>query len=232
MKIFAVDTSSKVATAAICDDDKLICEIALNNKMTHSQTLMPIIKEVFEKSELSPCDIDLFAVSEGPGSFTGLRIGVTTVKGLAHAENKPVAGVNTLEAMCYNLPFCPYIIAPIMDARRGEVYNGFYRFRKGVLEEICSPRALPLSECLEEIRKMGEKAVFLGDAVPVYREEIRNFLKDLALFAPQGANAQRASAVAEAAKLKKPQKYFELVPKYLRKSQAEREYEERGKKEC
>ncbi len=232
MKIFAVDTSSQVASAAICDDDKLICEETLNNKLTHSQTLMPIIKEVFEKSELTPRDIDLFAVSEGPGSFTGLRIGVTTVKGLAHAVNKPVVGVNTLEAMCYNLPFCPHIIAPIMDARRGEVYNGFYRFCGGILEEVQPARALALSECLEEIKKMGEKAVFLGDAVPVYREEIEDTLKDLALFAPQGANAQRAAAVAETAKSKKAQKYFELVPKYIRKSQAEREYEERGKKEC
>ena len=232
MKIFAVDTSSQVASAAICDGDKLICEVTLNNKLTHSQTLMPIIKEVFEKSELMPCDIDLFAVSEGPGSFTGLRIGVTTVKGLAHAENKPVTGINTLEAMCYNLPFCPHIIAPIMDARRGEVYNGFYKFCGDVLEEICPARARPLAECLEEIRKMGEKAVFLGDAVPVYREEIQTVLKDLALFAPQNANAQRASAVAEAAKSKPQKKYFQLVPKYIRKSQAEREYEERGNKKC
>lgn len=232
MKIFAVDTSSQVASAAICDDDKLICEITLNNKLTHSQTLMPIIKDVFEKSELEPNDIDIFAVADGPGSFTGLRIGVTTVKGLAHAAEKPVIGVNTLEAMCYNLPFCPHIIVPVMDARRGEVYNGFYRFSDGILKEICTPRAVELSKCLDEIKALGEKAVFLGDAVPVYREEIQGILKDIAIFAPQGANMQRASAVAEAAKSKKTQKYFELVPKYIRKSQAEREYEERSREEC
>jgi len=228
MKIFAADTSSQVASAAICDDDKLICEITLNNKLTHSQTLMPIIRDVFEKSELSPEDIDIFAVADGPGSFTGLRIGVTTVKGLAHAVGKPVVGVNTLEAMCYNLPFCPHIIVPVMDARRGEVYNGLFRFSGGILEEICPPRAVALSKCLDEIKAFGEKAVFLGDAVPVYREEIQKTLKDFAVFAPQGANMQRASAVAEAAKSKKTQKYFELVPKYIRKSQAEREYEQKG----
>ena len=230
MKIFAVDTSSAVASAAITEDDRLICEFTLNNGLTHSQTLMPMVREVFEKSGLTPEDIDLFAVCEGPGSFTGLRIGITAVKGLAHAVNKPVAGVGTLEAMCYNLPFCPYIISPVMDARRGEVYNGFYRFRDGNLEEICPPRAVPLPSCLAEIREMGEKAVFLGDAVPVFREEIKAELQDLALFAPQGANAQRAASVAEAAKFKKLQKYGELVPKYLRKSQAEREYDEKGKK--
>ncbi|MCR4718280.1 MAG: tRNA (adenosine(37)-N6)-threonylcarbamoyltransferase complex dimerization subunit type 1 TsaB [Firmicutes bacterium] len=232
MKIFAADTSSQVASAAICDGDKLICEITLNNKLTHSQTLMPIIKDVFEKSELEPSDIDIFAVADGPGSFTGLRIGVTTVKGLAHAVNKPVVGVNTLEAMCYNLPLCPHIIVPVMDARRGEVYNGFYRFSDGILEEICPPRAVELSKCLDEIKALGEKAVFLGDAVPVYKDEIQRELNDLAVFAPQGANMQRASAVAEAAKSKKTQKYFELVPKYIRKSQAEREYEQRGGEKC
>lgn len=232
MKIFAADTSSQVASAAICDGDKLICEITLNNKLTHSQTLMPIIKDVFEKSELKPCDIDIFAVADGPGSFTGLRIGVTTVKGLAHAVNKPVVGVNTLEAMCYNLPFCPHIIVPVMDARRGEVYNGFYRFSDGILEEICPPRAVALSKCLDEIKALGGKAVFLGDAVPVYKDEIQRELNDLAVFAPQGANMQRASAVAEAAKSKKTQRYFELVPKYIRKSQAEREYEQRGGEKC
>ena len=229
MKIFAVDTSSAVASAAIVDGDKLLCEFTLNNGLTHSQTLMPMVKEVFEKSGLSVADIDLFAVCAGPGSFTGLRIGVTTVKGLAHAVNKPVVGVNTLEAMCYNLPFCPFVIAPIMDARRGEVYNGFYEMKDGKAVELTPPRAIPLTKCLDQIRQMGRKAVFLGDAVPVFKNVLETDLKDLAVFAPQGANMQRASSVAEAAKYKTPQKYGELVPEYFRKSQAEREYEERGK---
>ncbi|MBR4173657.1 MAG: tRNA (adenosine(37)-N6)-threonylcarbamoyltransferase complex dimerization subunit type 1 TsaB, partial [Clostridia bacterium] len=133
MKIFAVDTSSSVASAAICDGDKLVCETVLNNKLTHSQTLMPMIEEVFKRSGLAPSEIDIFAVADGPGSFTGLRIGVTTVKALAHAVNKDVVGVNTLEAMCYNIPFCQNLISPIMDARRGEVYNAFYRFENGIL---------------------------------------------------------------------------------------------------
>ena len=228
MKIFAVDTSSGVASAALCDGEKLVCEITLNNKLTHSQTLMPIIEEVFERSGQTPQDIDLFAVAEGPGSFTGLRIGITTVKALAHAAKKQVAGVNTLEAMCYNIPFCPHIISPIMDARRGEVYNAFYRFENGNLTELTKTRAIALSECLNELKNMGEKVVFLGDAVPVYREAIAAELGENALFAPQTANEQRASGVAEAAKFKKVEEYYELVPKYYRKSQAEREYEERG----
>jgi len=227
MKILAVDTSSAVATAAICEDEKLICETTLNNKLTHSQTLMPIISEIFEKSELTPKDIDLFAVAEGPGSFTGLRIGITTIKALAHACNKDVVGVNTLEALCYNLPFSSYLMSPIMDARRGEVYNAFYKNIDGLVTEVCPSRAIPLEDVLSELLKIGEKVVFLGDAVPVYKEIIIERLGDLALFAPQNANAQRASSVCEAAKGKLSKSYYELVPNYYRKSQAERELEER-----
>ena len=230
MKILAVDTSSNVASAAIVDGEKLVCESILNNKLTHSQTLMPMIDEVFKKSELHPDDIDLFAVSNGPGSFTGLRIGVTTIKGLAHACKKPVCGVNTLEALAYNLPFCPHIIAPIMDARREQVYNAFYKWENGVLKEVESPRAISLEECLEELLKIGEKVVFLGDGVPVFREKITDKLKENALFAPQLACTQRASCVAECAKNKEAINYGQLAPEYLRKSQAEREAEEREAK--
>ena len=230
MKILAVDTSSAVASVAICEDDKLICECVLNNKNTHSQTLMQMIDDVFKKSELTPKDIDVFAVASGPGSFTGLRIGVTTVKGLAHACGKDAVGVNTLEALCYNLPFCPHIIAPIMDARREQVYNALYRFEDGSLIEIAAPRAIALCDVIDELEKLGEKVVFLGDGVPVFCEKITEKLGDNALFAPQNANAQRAASVAEAAKNKERINYNSLVPVYLRKSQAEREAEERGNK--
>jgi len=230
MKILAVDTSSNVASAAIVDGEKLVCECILNNKLTHSQTLMPMIDEVFKKSELTPENIDLFAVSNGPGSFTGLRIGVTTTKGLAHATNKPVCGVNTLEALAYNLPFCPHIIAPIMDARREQVYNAFYKWENSVLKEIVAPRAISLDDCLKELEALDKKVIFLGDGVPVFREKITEKLKEQALFAPQHTCTQRASCVAECAKNKESINYSELAPSYLRKSQAEREAEEREAK--
>lgn len=230
MRILAVDTSSTVASAAIVDDNKLVCECVLNNKLTHSQTLMPMIDEVLKKSELKPCDIDVFAVSEGPGSFTGLRIGVTTIKGLAHAVNKPVCGVNTLEALAYNLPFCPYIIAPIMDARREQVYNAFYKWENGALKVIAEPRAISLEDCMKELSEIGEKVVFLGDGVAVFRDKIKDTLKEQALFAPQLACTGRAACVAETAKNKETKNYGELAPTYLRKSQAEREAEEREAK--
>ncbi len=230
MRILAVDTSSNVASAAIVDDNKLVCECVLNNKLTHSQTLLPMIDEVFKKSELTPFDIDVFAVASGPGSFTGLRIGVTTIKGLAHAVEKPVCSVNTLEALAYNLPYCPHIIAPIMDARREQVYNAFYKWEKGVLKVIEEPRAISLEDCLDQLLKMGEKVVFLGDGVAVFRDKIKYTLGELAFFAPQLACTSRAACVAEAAKNKETISYGELAPQYLRKSQAEREAEEREAK--
>lgn len=230
MKILGIDTSSAVASAAICDGDRLICETSLNNKLTHSQTIMPIIDGVFKMSELKPADIDVFAVSVGPGSFTGLRIGVTTAKGLAHAVNKPVAGVNTLESMAYNLPFCGQIISPIMDARREQVYNAFYTFENGRIKELTPPRAISLEDCMEELAQMGEDVIFLGDGVPVFRDRIAQRLGKQASFAPQNLNMQHAAAVCEAAKYKETVNYAQLVPMYLRKSQAEREREERGKK--
>lgn len=230
MRILAVDTSSNVASAAIVDGDKMVCECVLNNKLTHSQTLMPMIDEVFKKSEYTPSDIDLFAVSNGPGSFTGLRIGVTTIKGLAHATQKPVCGVNTLEALAYNLPFCPHIIAPIMDARREQVYNAFYRWENGELKVITSPRAISLEDCMKELIELDETVVFLGDGVAVFCEKIKGIMGEKALFAPQFACTQRAACVAEAAKNKNTMEYSELAPVYLRKSQAEREAEEREAK--
>ncbi len=232
MKILAVETSASVASAAICEEDKLICEMVLNHKKTHSETLMPMIDGLFKSCELSVSDIDVFAAASGPGSFTGLRIGVCAVKGLAHGVNKPVVGVNTLEALSYNLPYADGLICPIMDARRSQVYNGIYRFQKGFPETITAPRAIALSDCMDELK--GESRVyFVGDGVPVYREEIKRVMGERAVFAPLSCNAQRASCVAAAAmryaKEGKIMHYSELLPVYLRKPQAERELEEKQK---
>lgn len=234
MKILSIDTSASVASAAVTEDEKLVCEIIVNNKLTHSQTLMPMIDSVLKQSETELSEIDLIAVANGPGSFTGLRIGVSTAKGLADALKKPVVGISTLTAMAYNLPYCEYLITPIMDARRSQVYNAVYRWKGTKLEEIEPPRALSVEELIEELKEKGEKAVFLGDGVPVHRETIENILGENAIFAPSCSNAQRASALAvPARKLFEQGKAtdgFGLIPVYLRKSQAEREAEEKEKK--
>ena len=227
MKILAVDTSSAVATCAITDGNKLVAERILNNKLTHSQTIMPMIEDAFRECEMSISDIDLFAVSNGPGSFTGLRIGVSSVKALAHSQNKPCAAVSTLEAMAYNLMYSQYLVCPIMDARRGEVYAAVYRFSDGAVNTVIADTALPVSELCEKLEKLKEKVIFLGDGVPPHREYIENSLGDSAIFAPAHLNAQRASSLAYAAQNKEYIHYSALTPVYLRKSQAEREMEER-----
>ncbi len=230
MRILAVDTSSTVASCAIVDGEKLLCEEILNNKLTHSETLMPMIESVLKKSELTVADIDRFVAVTGPGSFTGLRIGVSAVKALAHAAGKACVGVSTLEAMAYNLPFADSLICPIMDARRGEVYNAVYRQEGGVLKEVRPMRALSIDELLEDIKAIDEKAVFLGDGLPVFKDKIAEILGDKAIFAPANVNAQRASSAAVSGINKEELHYSRLSPVYLRKSQAEREREERENK--
>ena len=229
MKILSVDTSSNVASVAITDDEKLICEITVNTKKTHSQTLMPMIDSALRQSEIEISDIDLIACANGPGSFTGLRIGVSAVKGLAHAKDIPVVGVSILEAMAYNLPFCEYIISPIMDARRNQVYNALYEWKNDELMEVKEPRALSIEELANELLETDRKVVFLGDGVSVHKEFIKEKMGDRAVFAPVSAKEQRASGLAAAAKNKKKISRYELAPIYLRKPQAERELEEKEK---
>lgn len=233
MKILSVDTSANVATAAISADDKLICEFSVNNKLTHSQTLMPIIDSILKQAETDLSEIDLIAVANGPGSFTGLRIGVSAVKGFAHAANIPVVGISTLTSMAYNLPYCPHIICPIMDARRSQVYNAVYKWNDDELTELKAPRALGIDELLDELSDY-ERVVFLGDGVPVHKSVITEKLGDRSSFAPLNANLQRASSLSAAA-IKayakgKAVDGSELTPDYLRKSQAEREAEENEKR--
>lgn len=234
MKILALDTSANVASAAVTEDDRLICESILNHKKTHSEKIMPMIDELLKSSELDISDIDLFAVANGPGSFTGLRIGVSTIKALAHATGKPTLGVSTLEGLAYNLFGANGIISPIMDARRQQVYNAVYRWENGILIEIKAPRALALDECLAELEN-EEKVYFPGDGADVYKEIISEKLGNRAIFVPFTTRLQRASSIALAAKIKSETETLQdchtLLPFYLRKSQAEREYEKAHRKE-
>lgn len=230
MRVLAIDTTSNVATAAVVEDEILLGERILNFKKTHSQKIMPMISELLEELELKAADIDMFAVANGPGSFTGLRIGVATIKALAHAVNKPVVGVSTLAAMAYNLPFCEHIIVPIMDARRNRVYTASYIWDEDGFKELTEDEAIGIEECVSSCGEFLE-TVFVGDGAVVHKEYIKEQLGERAYFAPASSLMQRASSVAmlalEKAKNGETMKYNELVPFYLRKSQAEREYEER-----
>jgi len=224
MKILAIDTSALTATAAILADGKLVGEISTTTALNHSVTVMPMIDELLKKVNMDISEIDLFACSEGPGSFTGLRIGIGTVKGLAYGLSKKVVGVSTLLALAHNISFTDSIIAPIMDARRGQVYNALYKFTGDELCEITPPRAISIEELCSEL---NEKTIFVGDGVSPYKDKISELMGEKALFAPPQHMLQRAGSVAYASLSKTPIDAEELTAVYLRKPQAEREREEK-----
>lgn len=228
MNILAVDTSAVTATVAIIKDDVLVYENNITNALTHSETLMPMIDTALKSVKLVPSDIDLLAVSNGPGSFTGIRIGVAAVKALAYALDKPVFGINTLLALAYNLSVLENVpISPIMDARRGQVYNAVYKFSSYKAEEVVAPRALSIEELCADIT---EKTYFVGDGVRVYGAKIKELLGDKAVLAPTHLTLQKASSIAFAASEANSDVYLSpeaLEVVYLRKSQAEREREDK-----
>lgn len=232
MKILALDASANVVSVAVVCDGKIVGESTLNHKKTHSQTLMPMIEDVLKMCDTDISDIDAVAVSKGPGSFTGLRIGVETAKALAHGINKPVFGVDTTLAMAHNLLYCSDLIVPIMDARRNQVYTGVYESKNGRLETVIETTAMGIDELAQRLLETKRRCVFLGDGVFVYKEYLKEALLENAFFAEANNNMQRASSVAVAVCLAdiKEDSYLSLEPMYLRKSQAEREYEEKNKK--
>ncbi len=233
LKVLAIDTASIVATAAIMDEHKLIGECILNHDKTHSQKMMPMIQQLFESTALTPKEIDVFAAANGPGSFTGLRIGVATIKGFAHALNKPVVGISTLDGLAYNLAFCQHIICPIMDARRQQVYNALYRCDNHTLRMLTPYRALSIEALVEELIQTDEKVIFTGDGVPVFDAYLKEKLQAKCNFAPTAIRMQRASSIGALAMQKalagEVDDYMTFAPFYLRKSQAEREYENKLK---
>ena len=226
MKILGIESSSLVASAAIVTDDILTAEYTVNFKKTHSQTLLPMIDEIVRMTETELETIDAIAVSGGPGSFTGLRIGSATAKGLGLALKKPLIHIPTVDAMAWNLWGARGLVCPIMDAKRNQVYTGIYRMENG-LEAVKEQCAMDMRALAEELNRLGEPVIFLGDGVPVYKEIIEECVKVPATFAPAHLNRQRAAAVAALGAIYfaegKTETAAEHGPDYLRKSQAERE---------
>lgn len=198
MNILAIETSSLVASAAIVSDDIMIAEYTMNYKKTHSQTLLPMIDEICRLTEYDINNIDYIAVSAGPGSFTGLRIGSATAKGLGLALDKPLVHVPTVEAMAYNIYDTESLICPIMDARRNQVYTGIYRNKRGQVTAVKNQCAVSIDELIDTLNKMEENVIFLGDGVPVFADIIDEKLKSIHTYAPPHINRQRAGAVAQA----------------------------------
>lgn len=222
MKILGLDTSALTASAAIMSDSVIIGEVSFTNGLTHSQTVMPMVDYCLKGASLSVGDIDLFAVSSGPGSFTGLRIGIGTAKGLAYACGKMCAGVSTLKALAYNIAPTDALIVPIMDARRNQVYCAAYKYEGDLLSELIAPSAEDIAVLCG---RLTGRAIFVGDGVRVYREQISAIMKNKALFAPPQLCLQSAASVCFAALNEKPISPEALEAVYLRKPQAERERE-------
>jgi len=195
MKLLVLDSSGLVASVALIEDDRLIAEYTTGNKLTHSQTLLPMLNEVIKRTSFEMEDIDAIAVAKGPGSFTGLRIGAATAKGLGLALNKPIVPVPTVDGLAYQLFGTSKIICPMMDARRKQVYTGFYRFEGGEMKVLKEQCAQSVEDTLDQLRKYNESVIFLGDGVPVYHDEIMEKMGESAIFAPAHANRQRAAAV-------------------------------------
>ncbi len=227
MRILGIESSSLVASVAIVEDGVTMAEYTANFKKTHSQTLLPMIASMAELLGIELSTVDAIAVSGGPGSFTGLRIGSATAKGLGLALNKPLIHVPTLDATAYNLYGAGALICPIMDARRNQVYTGIYRFEKE-FEIVHGQDVMDMGNLIHILNELGEPVIFLGDGVPVYEKQMEENMSVPFRFAPAHTNRQRGAAVgAVYFREGKVETADEHGPDYLRKSQAEREREAR-----
>ncbi|MCI8298929.1 MAG: tRNA (adenosine(37)-N6)-threonylcarbamoyltransferase complex dimerization subunit type 1 TsaB [Lachnospiraceae bacterium] len=233
MKILGLDSSGLVASVAVVEEENLLAEYTVNYKKTHSQTLLPMLDEIVKMIELDLDTIDAIAVAGGPGSFTGLRIGSATAKGLGFALGKPLLQIPTVEGLAYNLWGSRELVCPLMDARRNQVYTGLYAFNQGALQVLVPQCAVGIDEIVRQINERNCPVVFLGDGVLVYRLFIEEHCQVSFSFAPAHLNKQRAAAVAALGLIYyqegNVQSAAEHRPDYLRLSQAERERLAQGK---
>ena len=234
MKILAFETSAKAASVALTNGGKLLAESYQNTGMTHSQTLMVMAQELLKTCGLSPKDVDAVAVASGPGSFTGVRIGVAAAKGFAWGGELPCYGVSTLEAMARNLGIWQGYVVPAMDARRSQVYTAIFHAQKGVLTRLEEDMAISLEELREKIKNFEESIFLVGDGALLCYNTLLEEVPALVL-PPEHRMHQRAAGVALAAQAMAdagdPGKAAELTPNYLRLSQAERERAARENRE-
>jgi tRNA threonylcarbamoyladenosine biosynthesis protein TsaB len=222
MKILALDTATPSCSVAIVDGESLLAELTRDNRQTHSRHLIDLINTVCGLSDLRTKDLEGFAVTIGPGSFTGLRIGISTIKGLAYSLSKPVVGVSSLEALAWQCAQSAYLICPLLDARKKEVYTCRYRFKDNELkkdgtEKVASPA--------EAVRGIREPSVFVGNAVQLYQENISAELGEWAHFAAWGQHTIRASSIAWLSMTgfyrQQTDDVALLIPQYIRKPDAE-----------
>lgn len=229
MKILSLDSTAIVSTVAITEDEKLLSQFSINNGNTHSETLLPMIEASLKVLKLTIDDIDLFACSAGPGSFTGVRIGAATIKGLAFRKNKPCAPVSSLDSLAHNLLYANGIICPVMNARRSQLYNALFLCEDGKLTRICEDRLISVFDLEEELRKYSEHKIYLcGDGYDIAKGAFSKIeTEDTPLIHQYQSAYSVALCALEAAKQNLLTTDVELSPVYLRASQAERERLER-----
>ena len=234
MKILGIDSSGLVAATALMSDGIVTAEYQIHNKKTHSQTLMPMISEMLSMADVKPQELDAIAVSEGPGSFTGLRIGASIAKGLAWTLKIPIVPVSSLMGLAANVELPAQIVCPIMDARRNQVYTAVYKTTPGIPERLVQPDVVPIETALQRAGEAaaGETVVFLGDGVPVFENVIKETLGEHCRLMIPARRYQSAASIAligeslyQRGECVSAEKFG---PVYLRKSQAEREREEKN----
>jgi tRNA threonylcarbamoyladenosine biosynthesis protein TsaB len=225
MRVLAVETSAKVASVAIWEETGLLCEFTTNHKLTHSQQLLPMIDSALKSVSMKLDDIDIFAVAEGPGSFTGLRIGITTVKAFSYTLEKPVITVNTLDALAYNISPDLNNVCSMLDARNNQVFSGIYRPVKGEYTLIEDYLAIEIYDLIRKIKELNIITAFVGDAVVMHQKTLAKELGNLCFFPPLCNTYQRGSIIGFLALKKyregKVSDCISALPFYLRKSQAE-----------
>ena len=227
MKILAVDSSAKACSAAIIQDNKILGSFFINTALTHSQTLVPMIDAVLKNTNTDLESIDCFAVSAGPGSFTGVRIGVSAIKGIAMPLKKPCVSVSTLEAMAYNVMDRECIVCSVMDARCKQVYNALFRVSGGTITRICDDRALSIEALGDELKDYKEDIILLGDGAELCYNSYKELNINISL-AIESQRYQNATGVALASTDKPQISAAELMPTYLRLPQAERELKKKS----
>ncbi len=224
MKILAVESSAKSASVAVTDEGHLVSECFVNASLTHSKTLMPMTDYALKQADLKIEDIDAFCVNTGPGSFTGIRIGVSAVKGLALCDNKPCAGISTLESLAYNFTDSDCIVCAVMDARCNQVYTALFKCLDNRIERLCEDKAVMINELADELSKIESTVYLAGDGAELCYKSFDGNLSNVILSA-ENRRFQRAYGVALAAVNNKNlfTDSASLVPVYLRPPQAERE---------
>jgi tRNA threonylcarbamoyladenosine biosynthesis protein TsaB len=227
MNILTVDTSSIVASAAILNEEKLVGEIIINHQKKHSEKLMVAIDHLLSDSGLSIKDIDVFGIISGPGSFTGLRIGMATIKGFAQALNKPVVGVSSLESLAMNLPYAKGYICPVLDAQRNETYSGIFHFENGKLCRDMDDGVMEIESLIEKIKHYSEPIYFLGDGVPRFKELLLSEC-ETGVVVPSYVTMNRASSAAQIVLERslngEMSNYRDIEPIYIRPSYAEEKH--------